>query len=152
MIWGKCMKIDNRIDFYNLIIDEVNEEDSNQVVDIIRKNGLESNFYELCHSIVMIMVNSDKIIDLESKELASKWNDSDVAVARLMLHNFIEKNRIFDISALMKMLKVRYQKGFNGERWVSIPLSSEDSRIKLLSVFDITSTNRWDELANQLLG
>lgn len=100
---------ENEMDlFYRNIADNVNQNDSSEVIDIITKEGCTCGFYELCQKYVDIALNAEKFINKETHNLMCCNKFSDIEIAADHTKKFVVKYRIEDHDQLLKMIKHRY--------------------------------------------
>lgn len=143
--------------FYNNIFDSVNQNDSAEVLDVIKQEGETCGFYELCQRYVDVALNAEKFIDKETRNLMCCNKFSDIEIAAQHTKDFVEKYRIKDYDALLTMIKKRYVERVsqNDKREKSTFVTAKEystGSVGLLGQYVIlTDIPSWNEVESDIL-
>lgn len=143
--------------FYSNIIDNVNQNDSNEVLNVIKQEGAMCGFYELCQRYVDVALNAEKFIDKETHNLMCCNKFSDIEIAAEHTKDFVKKYRIKDHDSLLTMIKQRYVESIsqNDKREKSTFVPAKEyptGSIGLMGQYVIlTDIPSWDEIVVDIL-
>lgn len=104
---NKCNKeeVEN---FYNTILVDKKDSDLEEVVNIIKTNKNDDEFYKLCQKYIDIALNGDRWIDKESNHLMCCNRFVDINIAAEYTDKFIKKFNLSNVAGLLDMIECRY--------------------------------------------
>ena len=142
--------------FNSIILDKLLPTDLKQVVDHIKKNINDSDFYILCQKFVDVALNSGKILDKESNLLKSINLYSDIDEAAKATSDFVKKYSIIRPELLLDMIEKRYHLSISqkDDRQKAGFIPTKDSKASKGSVgtfYSFTKITAWDETKSRIL-
>jgi hypothetical protein len=139
--------------FNNLIINSPNKRDSIEVVNLLKENPNNVDFYNLCHKYLDIALNADKWYDEEKKALACCNRFVDIDNAVLDTKEFISKYTITDNCALLDMLKYRYRdcRESTDTRQIATMIKSDSNTGFFGTFYSLIDIPSWDDIKKDIL-
>lgn len=140
--------------FYEYLLQNLTSNKNNELYNIIKKEGQQSNFFELCNTFLEIPLNSEKFKD-ENGNIGGCFKFEDINKSKIATKQFVDKYEIQDIDNLFEIIHDNYKKAKNSNdnRNSSGMIRSEDMNYSIGlygTYYDFTEIPVWDDIVTEI--
>lgn len=141
--------------FYESLLQNLTSNKNDELYNIIKTEGQQSDFFELCNLFLEIPLNSEKFKDEDGK-ITGCFKFEDINKAKIATKQFVDKYEIKDIDNLLVFIHDNYKKtrNPNESRDTSGMIKSDnvDSSIGFYGTYyDFTLIPVWDDIVKDII-
>lgn len=146
---------DIKENFYNYLLQNLSTNDNNEIYKVIKTDGKNSHFFELCNTFLDIALNSIKFKD-ENGKICGCFKYEDIDKAKIATKQFVDKYKIKDLDNLFNIIHEYYKKTKNpNDNRASSGFIRNDSLNNYSmglygTYYDFTNIPVWDDIVNDI--